>query len=636
MPKTEASFESHDLPIKEMDKESSVHVFSKSKLPGICISEVLDMIADDDKEYLPFVVVRYRTAYPDEFSDGSNGNETIDIPILHNILSDISARKSIAPKDWIKAEDIIKHSHLKIDEVNELIVTIGTQHPEQYREYIDGWFMRPELAEIILVRETLDLAYSDVDQISLEPLPAVFEPIAISSERIKTPPIESISTTEIKKPCRTKFNNELLPLGVDDNRTQPPRVNHRLEYKTKDLSQFDRDKQLMAGDDPNSDAIKFYLATIGKVPLLNAAEEYQLFLQYRAGDMSAKKKLIDSNLRLVVSIAKLYNGEGLPFLDLIQLGNLGLIRATEKYSPEYRLRDKVSGELDDKPLKLSTYATWWIRLFIKRGIKNESKLIRKPQHVHKELCRLYQDIKNIRDILNRELTKSELANHLNMPQDKLDNLLTYSYTVASLDVDFIRGEWKGGRGSLKRDVLLREFIPDKSINTELTIIKFKIQQELDKLMHCSNLSEREASVIRLRFGVGDEGGVGCTLEEIGLRYGFTGERARQIQNEALKKIQFESKRLGLNKEFELNLEILSHCSSTNTIVDGDIAMPTEETNPPLMVINSKEPSGHPYLYVPQDDPVLLYKQIAALSECTGENRKRRNSIIRQLKSRMQW
>ena len=263
------------------------------------------------------------------------------------------------------------------------------------------------------------------------------------------------------------------------------------------------------------DPVRMYLKEIGKVPLLSPDEEIELAKKIELGDEEAKKKLAESNLRLVVSIAKLYAGRGMQLLDLIQEGNLGLIKAVEKF--DYR-----------KGYKFSTYATWWIRQAITRAIADQARTIRIPVHMVETINRLVRTQRQLVQKLGREATPEELAKELNMPVERVREIMKISQDPVSLETPI--GE--------EEDSHLGDFIQDNNVEVPADAATYTLlhEQLMDVL---STLTEREQKVLRLRFGLDD--GRPRTLEEVGRQFNVTRERIRQIEAKALRKLRHPSR-----------------------------------------------------------------------------------------------
>ena len=263
------------------------------------------------------------------------------------------------------------------------------------------------------------------------------------------------------------------------------------------------------------DPVRMYLKEIGKVPLLSADEEVELAKRMAEGDEDAKKRLAEANLRLVVSIAKRYVGRGMLFLDLIQEGNLGLIKAVEKF--DYH-----------KGFKFSTYATWWIRQAITRAIADQARTIRIPVHMVETLNKLIRVSRQLLQELGREPTPEEIAAELDMPVERVREILKISQEPVSLETPI--GE--------EEDSHLGDFIQDDNVPVPAeaaaqTLLKEQLDEVLD------TLTEREQKVLRLRFGMDD--GRARTLEEVGKEFDVTRERIRQIEAKALRKLRHPSR-----------------------------------------------------------------------------------------------
>ena len=263
------------------------------------------------------------------------------------------------------------------------------------------------------------------------------------------------------------------------------------------------------------DPVRMYLKEIGKVPLLSSDEEIELAKKIELGDEEAKKKLAESNLRLVVSIAKRYAGRGMQLLDLIQEGNLGLIKAVEKF--DYR-----------KGYKFSTYATWWIRQAITRAIADQARTIRIPVHMVETINRLVRTQRQLVQKLGREATPEELAKELDMPVERVREIMKISQDPVSLETPI--GE--------EEDSHLGDFIQDNNVEVPADAATYTLlhEQLMDVL---STLTEREQKVLRLRFGLDD--GRPRTLEEVGRQFNVTRERIRQIEAKALRKLRHPSR-----------------------------------------------------------------------------------------------
>lgn len=262
------------------------------------------------------------------------------------------------------------------------------------------------------------------------------------------------------------------------------------------------------------DSVKMYLREIGKIPLLTLEEEIELSTKAANGDKKAKDKMVESNMRLVVSIAKRYSGRGLDFLDLIQEGNTGLIRAVEKFDPE-------------KGFKFSTYATWWIRQAITRAIADQARTIRIPVHMVETINKVLRATRRLTQELNREPTPEEIAKEMGMDADKVEYVLKVKQDIASLDAAI-------GKEGDDEDSVLGDFIEDEErMSPEDMAANQLLKEKIATIL--TTLSEREQKIIRMRFGVG--GGRSHTLEEVGAEFKVTRERIRQIEAKALAKLR---------------------------------------------------------------------------------------------------
>ena len=283
-----------------------------------------------------------------------------------------------------------------------------------------------------------------------------------------------------------------------------------LEIMLSDEDEVDMEKIDLSVPDGISieDPVRMYLKEIGKVPLLSAEEEIELAKRMADGDEEAKKRLAEANLRLVVSIAKRYVGRGMLFLDLIQEGNLGLIKAVEKF--DYQ-----------KGFKFSTYATWWIRQAITRAIADQARTIRIPVHMVETINKLIRVSRQLLQELGREPTPEEIAAELDMPVDRVREILKISQEPVSLETPI--GE--------EEDSHLGDFIQDDNVPVPAeAAAQTLLKEQLDEVL--STLTEREQKVLRLRFGMSD--GRARTLEEVGKEFDVTRERIRQIEAKALK------------------------------------------------------------------------------------------------------
>lgn len=270
-------------------------------------------------------------------------------------------------------------------------------------------------------------------------------------------------------------------------------------------------------DIPLTDPVRMYLREIGKVALLTAEEEVELARQMEAGDIKAKQKLIDANLRLVVSIAKKYIGRGMLFLDLIQEGNLGLIRAVEKF--DYR-----------RGFKFSTYATWWIRQAITRAIADQARTIRVPVHMVETINKMVRVSRQLVQQLGREPTDEEIASEMEIEPSRVEEIRRISQLPVSLETPI--GE--------EEDSQLGDFIEDRELpSPDEAAAGHLLHEQIEEML--GNLSGREREVLHYRFGLED--GHSYTLEEVGRKFNVTRERIRQIEAKALRKLRQPSRKL---------------------------------------------------------------------------------------------
>ena len=306
-----------------------------------------------------------------------------------------------------------------------------------------------------------------------------------------------------------KNNIDVLKLQESDDDVLLP--------EDEDMEEIELDKIGLSVPDGVSidDPVRMYLKEIGKVPLLTAEEEIELAKKMEQGDQEAKKRLAEANLRLVVSIAKRYVGRGMLFLDLIQEGNLGLIKAVEKF--DYR-----------KGYKFSTYATWWIRQAITRAIADQARTIRIPVHMVETINKLIRVSRQLLQELGREPTPEEIAEEMDMPVERVREILKISQEPVSLETPI--GE--------EEDSHLGDFIQDDNVPVPADAATFTLlKEQLDEVL--STLTEREQKVLILRFGLED--GRARTLEEVGKEFNVTRERIRQIEAKALRKLRHPSR-----------------------------------------------------------------------------------------------
>ena len=310
--------------------------------------------------------------------------------------------------------------------------------------------------------------------------------------------------------------------GIDILRIQDNDMDDLIISDDDDLNLSEEDEVDMENIDLSvpegvsiEDPVRMYLKEIGKVPLLSAEEEITLAQRMEEGDESAKKRLAEANLRLVVSIAKRYVGRGMLFLDLIQEGNLGLIKAVEKF--DYR-----------KGYKFSTYATWWIRQAITRAIADQARTIRIPVHMVETINKLIRVSRQLLQELGREPHPEEIPEEMNMSVERVREILKISQEPVSLETPI--GE--------EEDSHLGDFIQDDNVPVPADAAAFTLlKEQLVEVL--GTLTEREQKVLRLRFGLDD--GRARTLEEVGKEFNVTRERIRQIEAKALRKLRHPSR-----------------------------------------------------------------------------------------------
>ncbi|MBT3261520.1 RNA polymerase sigma factor RpoD [bacterium] len=332
-----------------------------------------------------------------------------------------------------------------------------------------------------------------------------------------------LTPEEILSVCKNPENiidniEDILNLGVDLIEEKPADFNNtptKPNNETNETGNEPETYQLEKNMDID-DSVKMYLREIGTINLLTPAEEIYLAKKVDLGDKIAKQKIINANLRLVVSIAKKYTGQGLLFLDLIQEGNAGLIRAAEKF-------DHTKG------FKFSTYATWWIKQGITRAIADQSRTIRVPVHMVETIYKVKKSSRVLMQELGRRPTDEEISEKTSIPVENITAIRKYSQIPLSLEMPI------GDEDSSQ----LGDFIEDKTSDAPEDItLKTILREELLKSMKI--LTEREQTILKLRFGFDD--GRPRTLEEVGRVYGVTRERIRQIEEKAIKKLKHPSRK----------------------------------------------------------------------------------------------
>ena len=356
----------------------------------------------------------------------------------------------------------------KVDAINNLVAKGRASGVLTFKEIMDG------LAEIEMEPEQIDHVYEHLEQEGIE----VVSDMDKEMEKIEE------EFDEIKPPEDMDIHAEVMEIsGVEGVSID--------------------------------DHVKMYLKEIGKVPLLDADEEMELARKMSKGDVNARKRLAEANLRLVVSIAKRYVGRGMLFLDLIQEGNLGLIKAVEKF--DY-----------SKGYKFSTYATWWIRQSITRAIADQARTIRIPVHMVETINKLIRVSRQLVQELGRDPHPNEIAKELNISIDKVREIMKIAQEPVSLETPI--GE--------EEDSHLGDFIPDEDAPAPSEAASFMLlKEQLSSVL--DTLSPRESMVLKLRFGLED--GRARTLEEVGKEFDVTRERIRQIEAKALRKLRHPSR-----------------------------------------------------------------------------------------------
>ena len=305
-----------------------------------------------------------------------------------------------------------------------------------------------------------------------------------------------------------------MDLEKDEMVLEPSEPNALDLQDEEELSDEDLEITVDNVDAFADDSVRLYLREIGKIPLLTPEEEQELAKKIVEGSKKAKDKMVEANMRLVVSVAKRYSGRGLDFLDLIQEGNTGLLRAVEKFDPE-------------KGFKFSTYATWWIRQAITRAIADQARTIRIPVHMVETINKVLRTTRKLTQELNREPTTEEIAKELDMEPEKVEYVMRIKQDIASLDASV-------GRDGDDEDSVLGDFVEDEErISPEDSAATQILKEQLASII--STLSDREQKIIKMRFGIGGERP--HTLEEVGAEFSVTRERIRQIEAKALSKLR---------------------------------------------------------------------------------------------------
>jgi RNA polymerase primary sigma factor len=308
-----------------------------------------------------------------------------------------------------------------------------------------------------------------------------------------------------------------IAVALDELDLEPTQIDdfyHALEELHIEVVSGTEEEEETPAEEPrevSTDALQLFLKDIGKVDLLTAAQEVELAKRIERGDHGAKQEMVEANLRLVVSIAKKYRNQGLPFLDLIQEGTIGLVRAAEKF--DYR-----------KGFKFSTYATWWIRQAVARALADKARTIRMPVHVVEKLNKIVRSERKLRAELGREPTAAEIGKDLDLSADEVEHIRRSAQTPVSLEKP-VGDEDESEFGHFLTDVNLP--LPDEEAETTLR------KETLRKIL--GTLSSRERQVLELRYGL--DGQHPRTLDEVGRTFNVTRERIRQIENQSLKKLR---------------------------------------------------------------------------------------------------
>ena len=305
-------------------------------------------------------------------------------------------------------------------------------------------------------------------------------------------------------------------VSVVDANGEPTSQQLSAESQRESETAVVEDDTALSSNTKINDSVRMYLKEIGRVPLLSADEEVELALRIQEGDTEAKQELAEANLRLVVSIAKRYVGRGMQFLDLIQEGNMGLMKAVEKF-------DHTKG------FKFSTYATWWIRQAITRAIADQARTIRIPVHMVETINKLVRVQRQLLQDLGREPTPEEIGAEMDLPTEKVREILKIAQEPVSLETPI--GE--------EDDSHLGDFIEDDNATSPADHTAYALlKEQLDEVLE--QLTDREENVLRLRFGL-DKNGEIRTLEQVGQVFGVTRERIRQIEAKALRKLRHPSR-----------------------------------------------------------------------------------------------
>lgn len=394
-----------------------------------------------------------------------------------------------------KASKVTPQEEKTVDKVELFIEKLKNEKEYTYKDILD--FMQKEN----LTPEELDKVYSRLEEAGIKVKP-------LEKEKSKVAAKDATNSDEMVEIPAEDLGTSLTELEIEPNLEDISEIEKDILLDdVKDFSFIDN----ISVDDP----VRMFLKEIGKIELLDLDVETELAKRMAAGDTEAKKKLVESNLRLVVSIAKRYIGRGMHFLDLIQEGNLGLIKAVDKFDPE-------------KGYKFSTYATWWIRQAITRAIADQARTIRIPVHMVETINRLMRTSRHLLQVLGREPTAEEIAAEMEISVDRVREIQKIAQDPISLETPV--GE--------EDDSNIGNFIPDDDAPSPSDqAADVLLKDQIDEVM--STLTPREARVLKLRFGLED--GRTRTLEEVGREFMVTRERIRQIEAKALRKLRHPSR-----------------------------------------------------------------------------------------------
>ena len=421
-----------------------------------------------------------------------------------------SASKKMSKKD--------KEEKVENKELTKFLKNVKEKKDITYKE------LKSFIEENRLTPNEVALIYDELAKANLE---ITIDPYFLESSDVKDESTQDAKEKEEKEENESIKKDEVELIDVDGISVAGDNIDNSvaeldIEPNLEDITEIEKDILLDDNEDMSfadslsvDDPVKMFLKEIGKIKLLTYEEENELAIRMVNGDGEAKKELIESNLRLVVSIAKKYIGRGMHFLDLIQEGNLGLIKAVEKF-------DQTKG------YKFSTYATWWIRQAITRAIADQARTIRIPVHMVETINKLIRTSRHLLQTLGREPTPEEIADELEMPVEKVREALKVAQEPISLETPV--GE--------EDESNLGTFIPDEdALSPAEQAADVLLREHIEEVM--DTLTPREAKVLKLRFGLQD--GRMRTLEEVGKEFDVTRERIRQIEAKALRKLRHPSR-----------------------------------------------------------------------------------------------